>query len=59
MMLQYSFDMPEESALVGKAVKDVLKDGFRTRDIHKEGATLVSTDEMGNHVVKKIREAMS
>ena len=59
MMFQYSFDMSEEAALVGKAVKEVLKDGFRTRDIHKEGATLVSTDEMGNHVVKKIREAIS
>ena len=54
MMLQYSFNMSKEAALVERAVKEVLKDGFRTQDIHKEGTTLVSTDEMGNRVVEKI-----
>lgn len=54
MMLHHSFNMSREAALVERAVKEVLKNGFRTRDIHKERTTLVSTDEMGNRVVEKI-----
>jgi len=54
MMLQYSFGMLKEAAMVEEAVRGVLKDGFRTRDIHKEGTILVSTDGMGDQVVKKI-----
>ena len=54
MMLQYSFGMLKEAAMVEEAVRGVLKDGFRTRDIYKEGAILVSTDGMGDQVVKQI-----
>jgi len=54
MMLRHSFNMSREAALVERAVKEVLKNGFRTRDIHREGTTLVRTDEMGNRVVEKI-----
>ncbi|MCX5836295.1 MAG: 3-isopropylmalate dehydrogenase [Deltaproteobacteria bacterium] len=54
MMLEYSFGMLKEAAMVEEAVRGVLKDGFRTRDIYKEGTVLVSTDGMGDQVVKKI-----
>lgn len=54
MMLEYSFGMLKEAAMVEEAVRGVLKDGFRTRDIYKEGTILVSTDGMGDQVVKKI-----
>jgi 3-isopropylmalate dehydrogenase len=54
MMLQYSFGMLKEAAMVEEAVRGVLKDGFRTRDIYKEGTILVSTDGMGDQVVKQI-----
>jgi 3-isopropylmalate dehydrogenase len=59
MMLRHSFNMSKEAALVERAVKDVLKNGFRTRDIHREGTTLVRTDEMGNRVVEKIHALSS
>jgi 3-isopropylmalate dehydrogenase len=54
MMLEYSFGMLKEAAMVEEAVRGVLKDGFRTRDIYKEETILVSTDGMGDQVVKKI-----
>ena len=54
MMLEYSFGMLKEAAMVEEAVRRVLKDGFRTRDIYKKGAILVSTDGMGDQVIKKI-----
>jgi 3-isopropylmalate dehydrogenase len=58
MMLKLSFSMPEEALSIEDAVRAVLKQGFRTRDIYQEGTTLVGTDEMGNAVVKKLAETM-
>jgi 3-isopropylmalate dehydrogenase len=58
MMLQLSFGMVKESKIIENSVKAVLKGGFRTRDIYKEGTILVGTAEMGDQVVKKIKEAM-
>ena len=58
MMLRHSFGMTEEAALVEKAVRAVLADGFRTEDIRQEGAQVVGTSEMGDHVVAKVGEFM-
>jgi 3-isopropylmalate dehydrogenase len=55
MMLRYSLEMPEEAALVEKAVRTVLKEGFRTQDIRQEGAVVVGTAEMGDLVAGKVR----
>jgi hypothetical protein len=51
--------MPEEAAIVEKAVRAVLKDGVRTEDIRPAGAVVVGTAEMGNHVVQKVGEFMA
>ena len=59
MMLRHSLGMPEEAAIVEKAVRAVLKDGFRTEDIRQAGAVVVGTAEMGNHVVQKVGEFMA
>ena len=56
MMLKLSFRMAKEADAIDNAVKAVLKKGFRTRDIYQDGTTLVTTEEMGNEVVKKLRE---
>ena len=42
MMLRYTFDLDKEADAVENAVKTVLKDGYRTIDIHSEGTQLVS-----------------
>ncbi|MEE9911351.1 MAG: 3-isopropylmalate dehydrogenase [Deltaproteobacteria bacterium] len=54
MMLRYSLQRPDEAALIEKAVAGVLKDGWRTQDIHSAGGRLAGTDEMGNAVVQKM-----
>ena len=59
MMLRHSFGMTEEAALVEKAVRMVLKEGFRTQDISQEGAVVVGTTEMGDRVAEKVRELMT
>lgn len=51
MMLRYTLAAPEAAAAIEAAVSAVLDQGLRTADIHGEGATLVSTGEMGAAVV--------
>ena len=57
MMLRYSFDLDDEALAVEKAVKQVLKDGFRTVDIMPRDGSEVSrvgTAEMGDRIVERI-----
>lgn len=54
MMMKYSFKNNEAYELIFNSVKQVLKDGCRTKDIHKEGDKLLSTVEMGDAVCNKI-----
>ncbi|MBQ8828657.1 MAG: 3-isopropylmalate dehydrogenase [Burkholderiaceae bacterium] len=55
MMLRYSLDMPDEAVAIEEAVKQVLRQGYRTGDIWSEGCTKVSCSEMGDAVVKALR----
>jgi 3-isopropylmalate dehydrogenase len=52
MMLNYSFEMPEEAALIENAVGKALADGYRTGDIYREGPGVrrVGTSEIGDKV---------
>ncbi|WP_227285819.1 3-isopropylmalate dehydrogenase [Boseongicola sp. H5] len=55
MALRYSFDRGAEADRLEKAVEDVLADGLRTADLlGEEGATPVSTAEMGDAIVTKL-----
>jgi 3-isopropylmalate dehydrogenase len=54
MMLRYSFDMPEEAAMVEKAVQRALAGGARTADILQSGATRVTTTAMGDTVLREL-----
>lgn len=55
MMLKYSFDMEEESQMIEKAVGSVLTDGFRTADIMTEGNKKVSTTEMTQEILDRLK----
>lgn len=55
MMLRYSCGMEKEARRIEAAVQEVLRAGFRTKDIHQEGATLVGTAAMGDEVVKRFK----
>lgn len=54
MMLRYSFDLDKEADDVENAIKQVLKDGFRTVDIMSEGAKQVKCSEMGTLICERI-----
>ncbi len=47
LMLRYSLDQPAAAARVENAVKQVLRDGLRTADIHTPGTRTVGSAEMG------------
>lgn len=54
MMLRYSFDMNAEADAVENAVKQAIKDGYRTGDIMSEGMKLLSCSEMGSKIAEYI-----
>lgn len=54
MMLRYSFDLDTEADAVEAAVKQVLKEGYRTVDIMSEGCTLTGTARMGDLIAERI-----
>ena len=54
MMFKYSFDREVVNAKIESAVESVLDQGIRTRDIMSDGMTEVSTQEMGDRVVKEL-----
>ncbi|MCX7816773.1 MAG: 3-isopropylmalate dehydrogenase [Syntrophales bacterium] len=51
LMFRYTLKMEEAASMIENAVRRVLREGLRTRDIYKEGTTLVGTSEMGDAVV--------
>ncbi|MBR1861041.1 MAG: 3-isopropylmalate dehydrogenase [Lachnospiraceae bacterium] len=54
MMLRYSFDLDKEADAVESAVRQVLKDGYRTVDIYSEGMKKISCSEMGDLLCERI-----
>ena len=54
MMLRYSFDLDKEADAIDNAVKQVLKDGYRTGDIMSEGCELVGCSKMGDLLAERI-----
>ena len=55
MLLRYSLNMDEAADDVEQAVKQVLKDGYRTGDIMSEGMKEVGTKEMGDRICAYIK----
>ena len=54
MMLRFSFDMDREADAIENAVKQVLKEGYRTGDIYSEGMKKVGCREMGSLIAQRI-----
>ena len=55
MALKYSLNLDNEANLLEKAVQDVLDQGIRTRDILSKGTKEVSTSEMGDAIISKLK----
>ncbi|MDD2972028.1 MAG: 3-isopropylmalate dehydrogenase [Lachnospiraceae bacterium] len=54
MMLRYTFDMDKEADAIDNAVKQVLKEGYRTVDIMSEGCTKVGCRKMGELLAERV-----
>ena len=55
MALKYSLDLDKESDNLEQAVQKVLDDGLRTKDILAKGKKEVSTSEMGDAIISKLK----
>jgi 3-isopropylmalate dehydrogenase len=54
MLLRYSLDRVREADRVEAAVRRVLEQGHRTRDIAAPGGKAVGTREMGDLIVRAV-----
>ncbi len=57
MLLRYSLNRGPDADRVEAAVHAVLDRGFRTRDIHAAGTTLVGTGEMGDLIAAEVERS--
>jgi len=55
MALRYSLNLDKEADNLEKAVQSVLDEGLRTKDILSKGKKEVSTSEMGNAIISKLK----
>jgi 3-isopropylmalate dehydrogenase len=55
MMYRYSLGSEKVAGMIEAAVEQVLADGYRTADIYKQGFTKVSTEEMGQQVIARLK----
>ena len=55
MALRYSLELDKEADNLDQAVQKVLDDGLRTKDILSKGKKEVSTTEMGDAIISKLK----
>ena len=55
MALRYSLDLDKEADNLDLAVQKVLDDGLRTKDILSKGKKEVSTSQMGDAIISKLK----
>ena len=55
MMMRYSFNFNEAATSIENAIESVLSDGYRTHDLEGNDDKKISTSEMGEKVVEKIK----
>jgi 3-isopropylmalate dehydrogenase len=54
MAMRYSFDLPKAADAIDAAISAVLAQGLRTADIKGSAASAVSTNEMGDAIVREL-----
>jgi len=55
MALRYSLNLDKEADNIDQAVQKVLDDGLRTKDILSKGKKMVSTTQMGDAIISKLK----
>ncbi len=56
MMMEYSFESPFLNNLVKDSINNVLKKGFRTRDIANNNDKILGTEEMGELLISELED---
>ena len=51
LMLRYSFELETEAAAVEESIAKVLEQGYRTKDLARDGSESIGTEEMTNRVI--------
>jgi 3-isopropylmalate dehydrogenase len=54
MMFKYTFADEKKSQVIENAVRQVLKDGLRTKDIFSEGTKMIGCDAMGDAIIERL-----
>lgn len=54
MMFKFTFNDEKKFKSIENAVREVLKDGFRTKDISSDNTQLIGCEEMGDAVVERL-----
>ena len=55
MALKYSLNLDKEADILENAVQEVLDEGLRTKDIVSKGMKEVSTSQMGDAIISKLK----
>ena len=55
MALRYSLNLDKEADILENAVQEVLDEGLRTKDIISKGMKEVSTSQMGDAIISKLK----
>ena len=55
MALKYSLDLDSEATILDTAVQQVLDEGLRTKDIMSQNMKEVSTSQMGDAIISKLK----
>ncbi len=59
MMLTYACHLPKEAQWIEAAIQKTLEQGYRTKDIEGPGTILLGTREMGDQIVKQLKELVA
>ncbi len=59
MALRYSFDLDDDADLIERAIENVLSTGVRTADIMQPGMARVSTNVMGDAILREMGKLTS
>ena len=54
MMFKYTFNDNDKAERIENAVRNVLKKGFRTKEIFSKDNILVGCEEMGNKIIEEL-----
>ena len=54
MLLRYSLNEEKAAVCIEEAVENVLKDGYRTADLYRDGFKKVTTEEMAARIAERI-----